>query len=157
MPYNLHVLSSNGKAAQYRFARFTSRLFDECHQLLRDTLHFQVGDDTGSEYLLQPRWSQWWHTSIMTQLIRTLVEVHAIAPGLEDKAPERAIQKQVTLLLADNLNLEKPEAMFSRRLNLRFLSADTCLGLRPLRTLSTIATTKQPLLVATAIKTLLNG
>ena len=157
MPHNLHTLAINGKAAQYRFACFTSKLFGRYHDILRDILHFRVGDELGTEYHLTPLCSDWWTRSIMQQLIKTVVEVHSIVPEIEHKVPDQHIQKQITTILLAHSPQERPEALIRRRLCNRFLSAGACAETQPMRTLATVSLIKLPFLTATLLKTWLNG
>ena len=112
MTHNLHTLPINGKAAQYRFACLTSKLFNQYHQLLRDVLHHRVGDEWGSEYLLRPLCSAWWTNSIMRQLIKTVVEVHSIVPEIEHKVPDQHIQKQITTVLLGSASRKSLRHLF---------------------------------------------
>ena len=155
-PHALHVLSLNGKAAQYRFAMSTSKVFRRCEQLLRDILHFNVGDELCSEYRINPLANSWWDHSIMCQIMRTTIEAHSMAPQLEDREPQPQLQKKMAEMFLLYSGMEPPVATINRRL-CRFLQPATVAALSVYRTLDTIAMAKQPFLIATAAKTWLNG
>ena len=119
-PHALHVLSLNGKAAQYRFAMATSKVFNRCEQLLRDILHYNIGDELCTEYLINPLANGWWEHSIMCQIMRTTIEAHSIAPQLEDKAPQPHLQKKMAQMFLVYSGMELPIVTINRRL-CRFL------------------------------------
>jgi len=156
LPQNLHTLPVQGLAAQYRFATSTSHVYRHCEQLLRDTIRCSAGDELGTEYHLTPLCSDWWKTSIMAQLCHTVGYAYTLSPQLTTKTPTKQLQRHLADIFVQHSDYEKPLQLINRRL-LRFLSLDTISSLSVDRTLTTLSSVKHPFLVATVIKTWLNG
>ena len=156
LPYALHVLPVNGKAAQYRFAVSTSKIFFKCEALLRGIQHFTVGDEMCSEYRINPIANDWWYNSVMGQMIRTVTEVHSIAPQLEGKDPKPQLQRDTAQLLLERSGFELPVTTFVRRL-CRFVQPHIAESIQIQKVLDTVASAKHPFLTASMVKTVLNG
>jgi len=155
-PYAIHTLAVQGRAAQYRFANFTSQIYGKCEQLLRDTIRCHLGDELGSEYHLTPLLSQWWQHSIMAQINRTVMQAHFLSPELQHQPPAAHLQRRVAQIFLPNSGLEDPFVLIDRRLE-RFLGDNARHSVSPRRTLATLSLAKHPFLTATVVKTWING